>query len=172
MPWEPISNPSSEGHSWFTRTFSKKARFLVDENTGPTVAAALRSLGWNARAANEVGLNGRPDEDLFAYAWRDDRIIVTQDHDFMDDRRFPPHRNPGVLVLPNTPPDGQVFARTMRVALDLVGPFAKFWRGSKIVISEDGTIAITNRNPDNGAMETDRYRFTKGEQAVRWREGA
>ena len=85
-----------EDHSWFTRTFSKEARSLVDENTGPTIAAALRSLGWNARAANEVGLNGRSDEDLFAYAWRDDRIIVTQDHDFMDDRRFPPHRNPGV----------------------------------------------------------------------------
>ena len=170
MSWEPLPNPAKEDHSWFTRTFAKKARFLVDENTGVTVAGALRTLGWNAKAAGEAGLNRRSDEDLFAYAWRHGRIIVTQDHDFLDDRRFPPHRNPGVVVLPNAPPDGRVFARTMRVALDLVGPFAKFWRGSKIVVSEDGTIAITNRNRDTGALETDRYKFTEGEQALTWRK--
>jgi predicted nuclease of predicted toxin-antitoxin system len=50
--------------------------------------------------AKPVGLGGRSDEEIFAYAWREKRIIWTHDRDFLDDKRFPVHRNPGVLVLP------------------------------------------------------------------------
>jgi predicted nuclease of predicted toxin-antitoxin system len=169
VSWQAIPNPKREEHSWLTRTFAKKARFLVDENLGTTVADILRALGWNARAADEVGLRGHSDEDVFAYAWRQSRIIVTQDRGYLNDRRFPPHRNPGLVILPNGSPNGEVFGRTMRAALDLVGPLAKLWVGSKIVVSEDGTISITSRNHDTGVMETDRYRLTAGEYAEMWR---
>jgi len=48
----------------------------------------------------EVGVEGKSDEDVFAFGWRDDRINLTHDQDFLNDWRFPFHRNPGVIVLP------------------------------------------------------------------------
>lgn len=44
----------------------------------------------------EVGLEGKSDEDVFAFGWRDDRITLTHGKDLLNDRRFPFHRDPGV----------------------------------------------------------------------------
>ena len=45
----------------------------MDETMGEQVAQVLRSEGFNARYAGDVGLIGRSDEDVFAEAWRDNR---------------------------------------------------------------------------------------------------
>jgi predicted nuclease of predicted toxin-antitoxin system len=74
-------------------------RFLVDESMGEGVAKILRHEGYNAKYVSDVGLTGRSDEDVFATAWSEDRVLVTHDPDFLDDRLFPPHRNPGVLLI-------------------------------------------------------------------------
>ena len=57
-------------------------KFLVDENISPTVAANLRSLGYNAVAAREVGLKGKSDSTLIVWAKREKAIILTRDLDF------------------------------------------------------------------------------------------
>lgn len=170
MPWVPLPNPSRAEHSSVVRVFAKKARFLVDENLGTAVAAILRHLGFKAKSAIEVGLAHRSDEDLYAYAWRYGHIIITQDRDFLDDRRFPPTRNPGVVVLPNVSTNSDAFARSLRAVLTLIGPLARFWRGSKLSIAEDGTISVTNRSHDTGAMETARYRFTNRAESEIWED--
>jgi Domain of unknown function (DUF5615) len=59
----------------FTRGFSKKSRFIVDENLGEELAIELRRLRFNAVFVGDVGLKRHSDEDVFAFAWRDDRII-------------------------------------------------------------------------------------------------
>src|SRR5271166_1713819 len=46
-------------------------------------AQYLRERGYNAVFANDVGLSGRSDEDVFAYAWRDKRMVWTHDRDFL-----------------------------------------------------------------------------------------
>jgi predicted nuclease of predicted toxin-antitoxin system len=76
-----------------------KARFLVDECAGSGVARLLRERGYNAKFVSDLRLCGRSDADVFAAARREDRIIVTHDCDFLDNSRFPPHRNPGVILI-------------------------------------------------------------------------
>src|SRR5215813_9419803 len=98
MPWQPIDISNQEAHD-FMKVFPKASRFLVDENLGPELAPALRSLGYNATDIYTLKLNGRSDEEVFAAAWRERRILLTQDRDFLDDRRFPPNRNAGIVVL-------------------------------------------------------------------------
>jgi len=88
MPWTKVDLPPQEEIDAFVRRFQKKARFLVDESLGREAAKAIRDLGWNVKYVEDVDLKGRADEDVFAYAWRDNRILVTHDEDFLDDRRF------------------------------------------------------------------------------------
>ena len=99
--WANIDIPESEIDT-FTRAFSKKSRFIVDENLGEELARELRRLKFNAVFVGDVGLKRHSDEDVFAFGWRDDRIILTQDRDFLSDRNFPQHENPGIVVLPGT----------------------------------------------------------------------
>jgi Domain of unknown function (DUF5615) len=52
----------------FVATFEGKAKFLVDESFGVEAARVIRDLGWDAELVCDVGLGGRPDEDVMAYA--------------------------------------------------------------------------------------------------------
>lgn len=168
MGWRPVENPSKEEASWLRRLFGKKTRFLVDEDLDPAISRILRELGWNTKSVSEVGLRGRSDEAVFAYAWRHKRVLITCDRGYLDDRRFPEHRNPGVVVLPEATLNSHVFVGIMRDVLQLVGPFATLWRGSKLVFSKGGEVTITDRNRDTGMLEKTRYRFTSGLNAEIW----
>ena len=99
MPWEELCISERDSKE-FAASFKKKARFLVDECLGPEVAEVLRSNKWNAVFVGEVGLVHHPDENVLAVAWRDNRILLTHDRDFLDDRRFPCHRTTSPEVLP------------------------------------------------------------------------
>src|SRR5262249_29417101 len=141
------------------RRWKGKARFLVDESLGPEAAAYLRDQGWNCRFVGEVGLLGHSDEDLYAYGRRDDRIVLTHDADFMNDRRFPIDGHPGVVVLPGGSGAMEPLARAMFNMLKIVGPYKHAYRGSKMVFSADGTILVRNRERATGAVTSSRYRL-------------
>lgn len=69
--WERIDIPVAEQEAW-AREFTRKARFLVDQDLDPAMAEGLRGLGYDAKAVGEVGLSGHSDEDVLACAKRDD----------------------------------------------------------------------------------------------------
>jgi predicted nuclease of predicted toxin-antitoxin system len=56
-------------------------RFLVDECTGPKVAAWLVNVGHDVFSAYEQS-SGASDNDLLARANAEDRILITNDRDF------------------------------------------------------------------------------------------
>jgi predicted nuclease of predicted toxin-antitoxin system len=56
-------------------------RFLVDECTGPAVAAWLRALGHDVFSAYN-NARGSSDDDLLARAFVETRILITNDRDF------------------------------------------------------------------------------------------
>lgn len=99
MAWKELKEPSREEIRDFNGEFRAKARFLIDESAGPGVAKTLRSAGYNVKYVSDLGLCGHSDEDVFAAGWREARIIVTHDSDFLDNRKFPFNRNPGVVVI-------------------------------------------------------------------------
>jgi predicted nuclease of predicted toxin-antitoxin system len=116
-----------------------KARFLVDESIGSNVAKFLQDNGFNTKYVADIGLLGHSDEDVFAAAWKDNRIIVTHDPDFLDDRKFPPHRNPGViLVRPGADGrDDRGLLACLAKATLIAGENAEWFRRRKLDFSTD-----------------------------------
>ena len=130
MPWNDLQVPSGPDVDAFVKENTKKARFFVDECLGKGVTELLRNAGWNVDDVWEAGLCGQPDENLFAFAQKQDRILLTHNVDFLDDRKFPPdpNRNPGVIVLPGASGGDSVLVRAIGEALSLVGYFREFYR--------------------------------------------
>jgi predicted nuclease of predicted toxin-antitoxin system len=147
MTWRQIEISNDTADS-FMKALPKACRFLVDENLGPELAPALRRLGYNATT---LKVNNRSDGDVFAAAWREQRILLTQDRDFLDDRRFPLHRNPGVIVLPAA--NDNALIDVLVHALPLVCKGRELWHRVKIVVRENGKLTVLCRNHDTGARE-------------------
>src|SRR5260370_4036960 len=99
MPWNKLALATTDEKREMYEAYKGKARFLVDESMGTAIAKYLSEKGYNTKCVGEEGLGGRSDEDVFAFAWKSERIIVTHDPDFLDDRRFPPHRNPRIVLV-------------------------------------------------------------------------
>jgi predicted nuclease of predicted toxin-antitoxin system len=58
-------------------------RFHLDENCDPRIAAGLRLHGIDVTTTPEAGLLNASDDDHLAYALAQNRVIVTQDTDFL-----------------------------------------------------------------------------------------
>ena len=168
MTWVPIPESSKKEEAAFLRESKKKARFLADQNVDVAVTELLRDSGWNAKHASETGLLGQPDENILAHAQREDRILLTHDPDFLNDRAFPPHRNPGVIVLPGAEGNRRAIPDALRDVLPVVGAFREIWRATKIVIAEDGTWTVTTFEHDSGRITKTRYRFPKNRRPEFW----
>jgi predicted nuclease of predicted toxin-antitoxin system len=125
--------------------FQERARFLIDESLGVEAARVISDHGLDAIYVGDVGLAGRSDEDVAAYAKREGRIILTHDRDFLDDRRFPTDQNPGVVVLPGA--SGATPGLEMELARVVVtiGQHGQAFVGFKIRIREDGTWQVRDR---------------------------
>jgi len=46
----------------------------------------------------EVGLAGHDDTDHLPYAYREGRVLLTHDKEFLDNQKHPPYRSPGIAV--------------------------------------------------------------------------
>lgn len=159
VPWKALPEFSEEEITVAERLWKRKARFLVDESLGKEVVEILRELGWNVKGCWEVGLHGHPDENVFAVAWRERRILLSKDRDFLNNRRFPEYRNPGVVILPDGPVDSGRFIEALRRLIHLFAPFSGAYEGTKIDLSGIDSFRITCRNAETGAVETQRYRI-------------
>jgi hypothetical protein len=82
MSWKPVPESTEADLADFARQEKRKARLLVDESLGIGTTEFLRGLGWNVKDVSEVGLSGHPDENVFNFAYKDDRILLTHDEDF------------------------------------------------------------------------------------------
>ena len=170
MPWKKVDLPAQREIDAYVRQFKKKARFLVDESLGSEAAKVIRELGWNVKYVNEVALVGHSDEDVFAFAWSDDRILLTHDRDFLDDRSFPTHRNPGVVVLPGGDGDEAALIKALSFVLSVVAPFRESYQGTKIAIDSEGAWTLVRRNQETGAMQKTRMRSRKNGPIEEWEE--
>jgi predicted nuclease of predicted toxin-antitoxin system len=169
MGWKALSPVTDEQSRQFNQ-FKKKARFLVDESLGQGVALVLRGAGWNVEFALDVGLGGRSDEDLFSYAWKENRILLTHDHDFLDDRRFPPNRNPGVIILPGASGSDEGLISALRQVVSIIGPNRKAFPRFKIEITRDGIWNVKSMTRVSDEVRDWRLRFGPKDEVLEWEE--
>jgi predicted nuclease of predicted toxin-antitoxin system len=88
-------------------TSHRKVRAYFDANIAMSVAERVRKkLKWDVLSIQEQpDLRNRDDEFHYKNARKLGRIIFTLDKDFLDDRRFPLHESPGVVVVDAKPDD-------------------------------------------------------------------
>jgi hypothetical protein len=110
--------------------------------------------------AGDVELLGHIDEDVFAYAWRERRVLLTHDHDFRDDTKFPEHRNAGVIMMAGGDGDQRAMGTAIAIAINVFGTAPGVWEKTKITISGDGYMTIRKRDSDTGKLKTTRYRLS------------
>jgi len=80
---------------------SDQPRVYVDANVSATLVGYMRRrLGWDVLyVMEEDDLRRASDLEHFRLARQLRRTLITFDHDFLDDHRFPPAESGGVLVL-------------------------------------------------------------------------
>lgn len=76
-------------------------RVLLDQNVPRVVAAWMRQIRttWIVTHTSDLGLDGRPDTEIFDWAQTNGYLIITFDADFADTRTFPVGGNYGVIRL-------------------------------------------------------------------------
>jgi predicted nuclease of predicted toxin-antitoxin system len=168
MSWEPIKISEKE-IAQAKRMWRKKARFFVDESLGREATEFLRELGWNVKDVFEVGLDGNSDEDVIAYAFRENRILLSHDEDFLNDQRFPFNRNPGVVILPGGSGDVNALVLALLDLTTIVAPYAGLYYGAKMKINSDLVFSIRSRD-HLGVIKTDRYKYGGHGPAYVWTE--
>lgn len=95
---------------------AEQPRVYVDANMPSGVVTYMRTrLGWDVLFVIEhPDLRRARDTEHFRMARQLGRTLITLDHDYEDDERFPPEEGAGVIVV--TAPDEQRLCRLLRKA--------------------------------------------------------
>lgn len=113
--------------------------FLIDENMSVTLSLRLQAAGYIAEHVYDVGLQGRLDTSVFAYAQAHHQTIITGDLDFANIREYkPPHFGIIVARLPNETPLAERIQQVMNALTTLAGQDL----ANTLVIVEKGRIRI------------------------------
>jgi predicted nuclease of predicted toxin-antitoxin system len=119
--------------------------FLIDEDMPRSTAVVLREAGHAALDGRDIGLRGRTDAEVFAYAQSRGAVLVTADKGFANLLRFPPGSHSGLIVLrvPNELPTHEVNQELLRALVDLRDEDLK----GMLVIVEAGRTRIRRGPP-------------------------
>jgi len=104
----------NEDNDWFEitedlwldpRTSPKKLKLCSDSSIPQPIVSELRSIGIPVVTAYEDGVSSHSDSSILAWAKREKRILLTMDHDFWDDRKFPLQTVRGLIFIDVSPED-------------------------------------------------------------------
>ncbi|MGB7157257.1 MAG: DUF5615 family PIN-like protein [Tepidisphaeraceae bacterium] len=74
-------------------------KIKLDENVPEELADLLTSNHHDVHTVRGESLVGHDDRTVFAAAVREQRVLITQDLDFSDLRRFKPGTHPGIVLV-------------------------------------------------------------------------
>ncbi|HUI28833.1 MAG TPA: DUF5615 family PIN-like protein [Candidatus Acidoferrales bacterium] len=151
----------------FEREFYRKAKFYTDENIEQVVVEIMRDLKLDVVTANEAGLVHRDDTEHMAYAYKEDRILLTYDKDFLNDREFPPNCCPGLVVLDIQPLSRDVLVDALYLLKTVIAKYRNVWRESKIMIHKNSEMTVWMKERASGKRLRSRYRLSNG-KAQEW----
>lgn len=115
-------------------------KIKLDENLPLRLAGVLRNLKHDVHAVAEEGLVGCADNILWQTAQQESRLLITQDLEFSDTRRFIPGTHSGLLLVRLRSPDRM--SLTQRVEDLFRREDVKTWNGC-FVVATDRKVRIT-----------------------------
>jgi predicted nuclease of predicted toxin-antitoxin system len=74
-------------------------KLKLDENIPVSIAEVLTPLGDDVHTVTDEGLIGRADQEIWTHCQLEDRLLITQDLDFSDSRKFQPGSHAGIILV-------------------------------------------------------------------------
>ena len=107
---------------------------VLDQNIPVAAADWLRHQRprWHIKHVNEIGMQGRPDEEIYNWAQEHGAIIVTYDEDFADARYYTLGRHHGIIRLRVWPTTEEITILALSRLLRDVQE--SDWTGSLIIV--------------------------------------
>lgn len=123
----------------------KKIKFYADENIPPETLRFLEKKFNIKHAVLDYGFSGRPDSFHYQQAFDQNRVLLTADQDFLDNRRFPLQKTKGVIALIVPAP---ISHRKLESLLRKVLPYitvmpAETFKATKLKATPDGLELVT-----------------------------
>ncbi len=141
-----------------------KTSFYTEQNVDRTLVRVLRRAGYDVESAQDIGAESQPDTFHYKRAFKNDRVLITHDVDFLDGRRFPLSQTSGVVVLNVDPVNDFELARALVVIEDFLGGIGPTLRKTKLRLNSDCTATWIHRVYEDGqpAEFHVRVRFDRG----------
>jgi predicted nuclease of predicted toxin-antitoxin system len=109
-------------------------KIKLDENLPLEVAGLLAGYHHDVHTVPGEKLIGQKDGVIFQAACAEGRLLITQDLDFSDIRRFKPGTHPGVVLMRLHDPNRRKLIERMKHAL--VSENIETWAGCFVVIGD------------------------------------
>ncbi|MGH7149790.1 MAG: DUF5615 family PIN-like protein [Planctomycetota bacterium] len=106
----------------------------LEENLPFRLVEALSRLGHDVDTVYRERLVGRPDPDVWTAAQETGRLLVTQDLDFPDLRRFEPGTHSGLLLVRLRAPGRNLLFERVRAVFQTEE--VEGWRGCFVVVTD------------------------------------
>ena len=109
-------------------------RIKLDENMPGRLATSLSGIGNDIETVYSEKLSGVKDEELWSLAQDEGRLLITQDLDFSDTRRFQPGSHHGIILVRLRRPGREaLFSKVMELfRAEDVGR----WQGCFVVVTD------------------------------------
>ena len=112
-------------------------RIKLDENLPAGLTTVLAALGHDADTVPGEGLRGQDDRTVWRAAQDAGRLLITQDMDFSDVRRFRPGSHHGLVLVRLKKPGRR--ALTERVLTAFRSEDASTWERAFVVLTDSRT---------------------------------
>lgn len=109
-------------------------KIKLDENLPDEVVELLRSAQHDVHTVRDESLVGAEDDVVFQAACREQRLLMTQDLDFSDVRRFRPGTHPGIVLIRIQQPSRSRLVARIRETLRHHS--IESWAGCFVVLGE------------------------------------
>jgi predicted nuclease of predicted toxin-antitoxin system len=120
-------------------------KLKLDENIPASLKGELAAMGHDVHTVVDEALVGSPDEGIWARCQEEGRLLVTQDLDFSDSRKFKPGRHAGLLLVRLQNPGRAALIGWLKAIFESYD--VEGWKKCLVVISETKIRIQRNRCP-------------------------
>lgn len=119
-------------------TKPRKLKICADANVPKRLVDEIRRAGVPVQTALESQVSTKSDTSILAWTRSEERVLLTLDRDFWDDRKFPLHKSPGVLLIDVSPARVEDALEAFWLIFETFARYIGNWNEMKIRASQNG----------------------------------